>query len=150
MTNRPLQITRPPEDPSEPTLASDANFEPTADLKTVQTFFSLEGLETGLRAGGTLFTQAHLVEILVRLCNDPDPKVQLAAVARLTAYIETCLKLNGRIATLTQKEKSPNGTAASSVTRTARTTTTLTAPVPAAPLDICLPQGASTVVEARS
>lgn len=148
---RPLQIHRPPEDPSVPTSPADATFEPTADLKTVQTFFSLEGLEAGLGAGGTLFTQTRLVELMVRLCEDPDPKVQLAAIARLTAYIETCLKLNGRIATLTQKEKSPHGNdPAASVTRTARTTTTLTAPVPAAPRDISLPEGATTVVEARS
>ncbi|MFN7303032.1 MAG: hypothetical protein ACK5U7_16280 [Bacteroidota bacterium] len=114
----------------------------------MQTFFSLEGLEAALRAGGAPFTQTDLVQQLMRLCNDPDPKIQLAAIARLTAYIETCLKLNGRIATLTQQEKT-SVSATASVTRTAKTVTAFTPPVPAAPIDIALPEGAARRVDPR-
>lgn len=141
----PLQLTRPPEDPETP--ASLLMHVPTDELKAVQSYFSLEGLEAGLNAGGVSFTQVEMVRNLVRLCQDPDPKVQLAAIARLTAYIETCLKLNGRIATVTRKEKTNDQ--AGSVTRTASATTTLTPPVPRAPVDVALPAGATRVIEAR-
>lgn len=141
-----IHLTRPPTDPTTP--PGDMTLVPTADLKAVQSFFSLEGLEAGLSYSGTAFTQVELVDRLRRLCDDPDPKVQLAAIARLTAYIETCLKLNGRIATLTQKEKTNVGPA-SSVTRTAHTVTTISPPIPSAPLDTSLPPGATTIVDAR-
>lgn len=144
----PLQLTRPPDDPETP--VSELMHVPTPELKAVQSFFSLEGLEAGLSAGGVSFTQIDLVRTLVRLSQDPDPKVQLQAITKLTAYIETCLRLNGRIAHVTQKEKrnEPSGT---SVTRTASVTAAFNSlPVPAAPVDTELPKGATTVFDART